>query len=104
MIPAIKLTRLSGIYVDENVSDISYHHLLFDRHEVIYAEGAPTESLYLGSQAKNAMSNDALDEIYTLFPELEFQMPEPARCLVDKGQMVKSLMKGGLSQQLGQPA
>ncbi|MGB0967338.1 MAG: Hint domain-containing protein [Halocynthiibacter sp.] len=104
MIPAIKLTRLSGIYVDENVTDISYHHLLFDRHEVIYAEGAPTESLYLGPQAKNAMSNEALDEIYTLFPELEFQTPELARCLVDKGQMVKSLMKGGLSQRLGQPA
>lgn len=97
MIPAIKLTRLPGIYVDEGVTEVSYHHLLFDRHEIIYAEGAPTESLYLGAQAKQAMSVEALEEIYALFPELEQQTPEPARRFVDTGKMVKRLVQDGLT-------
>jgi len=97
MIPAIKLTRLPGIWVDQDVTEVTYHHLLFDRHEVIFAEGAPTESLYLGPQAKNAMSQEALEEIYTLFPELQYRAQKPARSFVEKGQMVKKLAQEGLA-------
>lgn len=99
MIPAIKLTRLPGIWVDEEVCEITYHHLLFDRHEVIFAEGAPTESLYLGPHARHALSDEALEEIYTLFPELEHQAQTPARSFVEKGRMVKKLTREGLALQ-----
>lgn len=97
LIPAIKLTRLPGIWVDEGLCEVTYHHLLFDQHEVIFAEDAPTESLYLGPQANNAMSDEALEEIYTLFPELQYQAQKPARSFVEKGQMVKKLAQEGLA-------
>lgn len=51
-------------------AEVTYIHLLFDRHEVIFAEGAPTESLHLGQMGEAALDRAARDEIMTLFPEL----------------------------------
>ncbi|WP_232820690.1 Hint domain-containing protein [Thalassobius sp. I31.1] len=50
-----------------------------------------------GAQAKQAMSVEALEEIYALFPGLEQQIPEPARRFVDTGKMVKRLVQDGLT-------
>ncbi|MEO1733437.1 MAG: Hint domain-containing protein, partial [Pseudomonadota bacterium] len=46
LVPAVKLLGLPGIYVDTTITQVTYLHLLFDQHEIIYAESAPTESLY----------------------------------------------------------
>ena len=93
LIPAIKLTTLSGIYVDSNVQNIEYFHLLFDNHEIIYAEGAPTESLFTGPEALKAISKEARDEILTIFPQLKKprHTPEPART-IPKGKRQKQLI------------
>jgi hypothetical protein len=80
LIPAIKLTELPGIFVDKDVEDVEYFHILFDQHEVIFAEGAPSESLYTGPQAILAMESEARKEVLTLFPELADRdySPKPA--------------------------
>lgn len=70
LIAAIKMTELPGIFIDESVEVVEYYHLLFDRHEVIYAEGAPTESLFTGPEALKAISAEARDEILAIFPEV----------------------------------
>lgn len=70
LIPAIRLTELPGIEIARDVTEITYTHLLFDRHEVIFAEGAPSESLYLGSEALDALSPCARQEITSLFPQV----------------------------------
>ncbi|MDE3029578.1 MAG: Hint domain-containing protein, partial [Paracoccaceae bacterium] len=57
------ILRQEGGYID-------YFHILFDQHELIYAEGAVAESLFLGAQSLSALSDEARDEIETLFPEL----------------------------------
>ncbi|OAN81002.1 hypothetical protein A8B78_09965 [Jannaschia sp. EhC01] len=67
---AIKLVALPGIQVDEAVHHVAYLHLMFDQHEVIFAEDAPTESLYLGAEALKALGAEAWREILSLFPEL----------------------------------
>jgi hypothetical protein len=66
LVSALKLTALPGIHLDE----IDYIHLLFDQHEVVFAEGAPSESLLLHSEALAALSPEAVEEIRILFPEL----------------------------------
>jgi len=71
LIPAIKLTAMPGIFVDDSVTEVSYVHLLFDDHEVILAEGAPSESLFVGPGAMQALGAEAREEILTLFPELD---------------------------------
>ena len=50
---------------------VTYLHLAFDTHEMIFAEGAMCESLHLGKTALASFPRVARDEILTLFPELE---------------------------------
>lgn len=47
---------------------IDYHHLMFDRHEIILAEGIPTESFFPGDYI--LQDSDLHDEIMDLFPEM----------------------------------
>ena len=51
-------------------NDVEYFHILFDEHEIIFAEGAPTESFHPGKQALSSTSQRAQAEIFELFPEL----------------------------------
>ncbi|PXW72578.1 Hint domain-containing protein [Loktanella sp. PT4BL] len=100
LIPAIKLTALPGIYVEEDVSHVTYVHLLFDQHEVIFAEGAPTESLFTGPEALSAISPEAKQEILTLFPEIADidYRPEPAR-FIPSGRQQKQAIARHLKNQ-----
>lgn len=70
LVAAIKLTALPGIEVDTDIIEVDYVHLLFADHEVVFAEGAPCESLLLHAEALAALSPDAREEIELLFPEL----------------------------------
>ncbi|MGH1330312.1 MAG: Hint domain-containing protein [Paracoccaceae bacterium] len=51
--------------------EVEYVHVLFDRHQVIYAEGLPTESFLPGPAVMNQFERETLDEICTIFPELD---------------------------------
>ena len=57
------VARLPGGMVD-------YVHILFDDHEIIYAEGAPSESFFPGETGLDAVEAAAREELFTLFPEL----------------------------------
>lgn len=83
LIPAIKLTELPGIFVDDSIEQVEYFHILFDKHEVIFAEGAPSESLFTGPEALKALSHEAREEIFSIFPEIEDKayQPKPARII-----------------------
>jgi hypothetical protein len=102
LISAIKLTELPGIFVDETLTSVEYHHLLFEQHEVVFAEGAASESLFTGPEALKAMSSEAREEITTIFPkigELDYA-PEPAR-FIPLGKLQKELIFRHLKN--GQP-
>ena len=65
---------------------ITYIHLLFDRHQVITANGAPSESFFPGQVALTTLDHSARAEVLGLFPELDkgstAGFPEMARaCL-----------------------
>lgn len=49
---------------------VRYVHLAFDRHEMVFAEGIPSESLYLGKMALETLSGAERAEIKAIFPEL----------------------------------
>jgi hypothetical protein len=83
LVAAKHLLSLPGVEIDPNVTEVTYLHLVFDQHEIIFAQGAATESLYTGEQALKAISSEARQEILTLFPSLltDPEAPQPARPL-----------------------
>lgn len=58
-----RVTRREGGFVD-------YYSLVFDRHEIVYAEGIPAESLMVSEATVNLLPPDLADEVRTRFPGL----------------------------------
>ncbi|RYG90661.1 Hint domain-containing protein [Loktanella sp. IMCC34160] len=77
---------------------VTYFHMILDGHQVIYAEGCPAESLHLGSEAIEMMSDEARAEIAALFPELNAADTPTARpCLKSyEGALISPLRKTGV--------
>lgn len=69
LVPAKALENGTTILRDPG-GIVEYFHLLFDQHEVIWAEGAASESFHPGQQGWNALDEPARTEILRLFPEL----------------------------------
>lgn len=51
--------------------EITYVHLLFDEHQIIWSEGLPTESFHPGPVTMNGFDDAVRAEILSLFPELD---------------------------------
>ncbi len=49
---------------------VTYYHLMFDTHEIIYAENCPSESFHPGEFTLDNVAQDTRDELLALFPEL----------------------------------
>lgn len=69
-IEAKHLAPWMGFEKNKKVEEVHYYHLLFDHHEVVYAEGTPCESLYLGESALSSITEKGREEIETIFPEI----------------------------------
>ena len=94
LVPAIHLISASGIEIADDVSEVEYFHLLFDRHEIIRSNGAWTESLFTGKEALKSVSKQARIEIRKLFPEVFEQdyVPEAARDVISRQRLTRSLV------------
>ena len=80
LIAAIKLTRLPGIFVDDSADLVEYFHLVFDKFELVIAEGARTESFYLGPMGLKALSAHERRKIFELFPMVSLPNYTPEEC------------------------
>ncbi len=58
------------VYIDGSMKEVTYYHLVFDRHEVIFAEGAATESFHPGPEGLANLAPAARSELFNLFPHL----------------------------------
>ncbi|MEL7213059.1 MAG: Hint domain-containing protein [Pseudomonadota bacterium] len=64
-------SHMPGVRIARGKTHVRYIHLLFERHQVIFAEGIPTESFFPGPMALGALSQAARHEVFGLFPALE---------------------------------
>ena len=72
LVAAKQLLQIDGVEVcNELDAGVEYFHILFDQHEVVFSNGAETESLYTGPQALKTVGPRALEEIFSIFPELQ---------------------------------
>lgn len=69
------LVGAPGITIEEESREVTYMHILFDRHELVWSNGAVTESFYLGEQALDSIDREQREEILALFPELAQGLP-----------------------------
>lgn len=76
------LVGLPGIAEAPLEAGVDYIHLLCADHQILFAEGAPTESLLMGPEAKKMLSPASLAELNEIFPDLDALIPPPARPLL----------------------
>lgn len=81
------LVPAKGLINDDTIRpvempEVSYHHLLFARHEIVFSEGIATESFHPG-RALLTQDRAIFEELVQIFPELsepDFEAPfETAR-------------------------
>lgn len=77
LVPAVHLLGWPGVSRDDSCEPFSYFHLIMDRHEVIFADGAPAESLYFGHMAQEVIGPNAIEELLAIFPDLEAEFAAP---------------------------
>lgn len=93
-VPAIKLVEAEGIEQVASFAPVTYVHMLFETHQIVFANGAPAESLYTGrSGAEGAARNGAQGD-FRDFPELETagQGASPAHLTIRKQAQVSKLL------------
>ncbi|MCK8462529.1 Hint domain-containing protein [Aliiroseovarius sp. S1339] len=69
MVPAKHLIDDKGVVI-KPMDQVTYFHILFDRHEVVFANGAASESFHPGHEGLGAIDPAAREELFTLFPDL----------------------------------
>lgn len=60
----------SGLARAVPCAEVTYHHIMFDTHQIVIAEGAPSESLLASDRTLMGFDAEAASEIRSLFPEL----------------------------------
>lgn len=82
LVAAKDLVNDSTITVESGADGVEYWHMLFDQHELVWAEGCLSESLNPSDAVIGAGQGRAKDEILELFPELgtgdDMQVVRPA--------------------------
>lgn len=68
-------------------AEVTYFHLMFDQHEIIFAEGAATESFFMGAEVAKS-DRETFLELVSLFPEradpTELDSVLPARMMLKR--------------------
>ncbi|WP_375186109.1 Hint domain-containing protein [Pseudooceanicola sp.] len=84
MLIAVKhLEKVKKVQKPKVKGNVIYRHILFDRHEVIYANGLPTESMLIGQEARRKLPRALVAEIEALMPQIALSPAAypPARVL-----------------------
>lgn len=69
--PAKGLLNDHSILIESNPGTVEYFHILFDNHQIIFTEGALSESFHPGPYSMREIDSDARCELLSLFPDLE---------------------------------
>lgn len=71
LVPAKAMLNDHSITLDHNAEGVEYFHFMCDRHEVVYANGAESESFHPGDFGMSAIDAVAREELFMIFPQLD---------------------------------
>ncbi|MCU0911243.1 MAG: Hint domain-containing protein, partial [Rhodobacteraceae bacterium] len=99
LVPAIALVNGADILRREG-GTIDYHHLVFDQHEIVYAEGVEAESLLVGGGGLERMPAALRREVLAIFPEAaswdEVAQPVARPCITRReGALLAAVLAAG---------
>ena len=85
LVAAKELAALSGIRRDDRPGHVRYFHILCDRHEIVFANGAPAETLFPGPMARRALGPETWAELVAILPDIETRLARvrPARPILE---------------------
>jgi len=70
LVPAKALLNDLSITVDYGIRSTTYIHILFDSHEIIFANSTATESFHPGVSSMSSIEDAGREELFEIFPEL----------------------------------
>ena len=70
LVPAFTLCNDSTIVEERPVAPVTYIHMAFDDHEVVYADGIEAESFHPAERTVSHLNTEQREELFALFPEL----------------------------------
>lgn len=68
LVPVKKLTNDTTVHIDSSPQNVTYVHLLFDRHEIVTVDGLTSESFFPDAAARAICPTHA--ELALMFPQL----------------------------------
>ncbi|MEP3347094.1 MAG: Hint domain-containing protein [Litoreibacter sp.] len=71
LVAAKDLVNDQTVRRDTSNAEVTYVHILFDTHQVVYSERLATESFLPGPQSLRSFEHDVVNEICTIFPEID---------------------------------
>ncbi|PTN00684.1 Hint domain-containing protein [Rhodovulum imhoffii] len=74
LVTAGHLCGLEGIEIETDAEAVTFYHFLCAQHEIVLAEGAQTESLYLEAPIRPVLSAAEIEEIDRNFPVFGAQL------------------------------
>ncbi|MGA0613707.1 Hint domain-containing protein [Paracoccus sp. KR1-242] len=77
----------------EAASEVEYFHFILDQHELVWANGALTETMLAGPMALKALGAEQCRELALIFPEIAMPgfVPTPARRVLKRHENKKAL-------------
>ncbi|MBT8417539.1 MAG: Hint domain-containing protein [Silicimonas sp.] len=101
--PVKGMTALAGVRRMNGKRQITYHHILFGQHEIVFAEGIACESFYPGQMAMRMLPPAQRREVLDLLPALKDGAAEgygpPARPALTVGQTADMAAEAGRDAQ-----
>ncbi|MDA8747929.1 Hint domain-containing protein [Litoreibacter sp.] len=70
LISASDMINDHSIFVDQSAREVTYVHLLFAEHQIVWANGVPTESFHPANTTLKTIEDRQRDRLLDLFPGL----------------------------------
>ncbi|MEM6466438.1 MAG: Hint domain-containing protein [Pseudomonadota bacterium] len=70
LVTAKSLADGHTIFQDQSATSVTYHHILFEQHEIVTAHGVPTESFQPTAPVLDALGASVREELFEIFPDL----------------------------------
>lgn len=82
LVAAMALLTENEVALTQEQDDRTFFHILFDKHEIISANNAPSESFYPSKSALNTLPSEARAALLSQVPELSTMNPNQPFSLV----------------------